>query len=209
MDHRFEKVLSRYRSRLAQEDDLMVRDPVSFVARRNEYLLAVGEDAGWLLHTLAVGRKAQRILEIGTSYGYSTLFLANAARQNGGRVHSIELVAEKQQYARAQLEEAGLQSYVDWQLGDATRLIGRLDGFFDFVFVDLWKDLYVPCLELFYPKLAENALIAADNMLSPKDARPHAERYRAAVRAKPALHTVLLPIGNGIELSCLWNRDPA
>jgi predicted O-methyltransferase YrrM len=72
------------------------------------------------------------------------------------------------------------------------------------VLVDLWKNLYVPCLELFYGKLAPNAVIVADNMLFPERVRQDAEDYRRAVNAKGNLQSVLLPIGNGIELSCLW-----
>jgi predicted O-methyltransferase YrrM len=84
-------------------------------------------------------------------------------------------------------------------------MLKSFDGPIDFVLVDLWKDLYVPCLELFHAKLAPNAVIVADNMLFPERVRADAEAYRAAVKAKRNLQSVLLPIGNGIELSCLWS----
>ena len=90
-------------------------------------------------------------------------------------------------------------------LGDATEMLKTLEGPFDFVLLDLWKNLYVPCLDLFYGKLAQNAVIVADNMLFPEVVRADAEAYRAAVTRKGNLQSVLLPIGNGIELSCLWN----
>ncbi len=183
----------------------MKGDPAGFHRRRDEFLLAVGPEVGRLLHALIIGRGAKRILELGTSYGYSTAFLADAARHTGGRVFTMDLAANKQQYARAQLDEAGLLPQVEWMLGDATQMLKTLDGPFDFVLVDLWKDLYVPCLELFYGKLAQNAVIVADNMLFPERVRADAEAYRAAVTAKANLQSVLLPIGNGIELSCLWN----
>lgn len=205
MDTRFQALLTRYHARIAEEARLMKSDPASFSRRRDEFLLAVGPEVGWLMHALIIGRGAKRILELGTSYGYSTAFLADAARQTGGRVYTLDLAANKQQYARAQLEEAGLAPHVEWKLGDATQTLKSLEGPFDFVLVDLWKDLYVPCLELFYPKLAQNAVIVADNMLFPERVRADAEAYRTAVRAKGDLQSVLLPIGNGIELSCLWN----
>ena len=116
----------------------------------------------------------------------------------------MDLVASKQDYARKQLREAGLEEFVAWHVGDATQVLRDLSGPFDFVLLDLWKNLYVSCLELFYPKLEENAVIVADNMLFPEAARPDAHAYRAAVRAKGTLQSVLLPVGNGIELSCLW-----
>lgn len=205
MDTKFQALLTRYHARIAEEARLMKIDPASFSRRRDEFLLAVGPEVGWLMHALIIGRGAKRILELGTSYGYSTAFLADAARQTGGRVYSMDLAANKQQYARAQLQECGLAAQVEWKLGDATQMLKSLEGPFDFVLVDLWKDLYVPCLELFYPKLAQNAVIVADNMLFPERVRADAEAYRAAVRAKGNLQSVLLPIGNGIELSCLWN----
>ncbi len=183
----------------------MNSDPARFSNRLDEYLLAVGPEVGWLMHALIIGRSAKRILELGTSYGYSTLFLADAARRTGGKVYTMDLAANKQQYARTQLEEAGLLPQVEWMLGDATQLLKSLDGPFDFVLVDLWKNLYVPCLDLFYGKLAANAVIVADNMLFPEMVRADAEAYRAAVKSKGNLQSVLLPIGNGIEVSCLWN----
>jgi predicted O-methyltransferase YrrM len=204
VDTKFQALLSRYHARIAEEARLMRSDPASFSGRRDEFLLAVGPEVGWLMHALIVGRGAKRILELGTSYGYSTAFLADAARQTGGRVYTMDLAANKQQYARTQLEEAGLVAQVEWVLGDATQMLKSLEGPFDFVLVDLWKDLYVPCLELFYGKLAPNAVVVADNMLFPEMARADAEAYRAAVKAMGNLQSVLLPIGNGIELSCLW-----
>jgi predicted O-methyltransferase YrrM len=67
----------------------------------------------------------------------------------------------------------------------------------------------VPCFERFLAKLDENGIIAADNMLEPEVVRPYAEAYRAAVRAVTSLQSVLLPIGHGVELSCVWRAAPA
>jgi predicted O-methyltransferase YrrM len=205
VDTRFQALLTHYHARMAEEDRLMKSDPAAVSRRRDEFLLAVGPDVGRLLHALIIGRGAKRILELGTSYGYSTAFLADAARETGGRVYTMDLAANKQQYARTQLEAAGLLPQVEWMLGDATQMLKTLEGPFDFVLLDLWKNLYVPCLDLFYGKLAKNAVIVADNMLFPEVVRADAEAYRAAVKAKGNLQSVLLPIGNGIELSCLWN----
>jgi predicted O-methyltransferase YrrM len=204
VDAKLQALLTRYHARIAEENRLAKSDPAGFSRRRDEYLLAVGPEVGWLMHALIIGRGAKRILELGTSYGYSTAFLADAARQTGGRVYTLDVAAHKQQYARTQLEEAGLLPQVEWLLGDATQLLKTLEGPFDFVLLDLWKNLYVPCLDLFYGKLAQHAVIVADNMLFPEAARADAEAYRAAVKVKGNLQSVLLPIGNGIELSCLW-----
>jgi predicted O-methyltransferase YrrM len=205
MDARFDKVLSRYTQRIEAEELLwQTENPGALLARRDEFLLPVGEEVGRFLHALIIARKATAIVELGTSYGYSTLFLADAARKTGGKVHTFELAADKQEHAKAQLAEAGLADHVEWYLGDAVALLDDITSGVDFVLIDLWKDLYIPCLDKLYPKLASNGLIAADNMIEPAMSRPDAEAYRAAVRSLPDLQSVLLPIGSGIELSCLW-----
>ena len=82
-------------------------------------------------------------------------------------------------------------------------------GTFDFALLDIWKELYLPCFEALYPKLDEEGIICADNMISPEVARPEVRIYRDAVRAKPDLQTTLLPIGQGIELSVRWRAKNA
>jgi predicted O-methyltransferase YrrM len=69
------------------------------------------------------------------------------------------------------------------------------------VLLDLWKDLYIPCFDLFYPKLGSGALVVADNMIFPEFSRKEAADYRRHVRAKADLESVLLPVGSGIEVS--------
>ena len=101
----------------------------------------------------------------------------------------------------AALAKAGLADHAEFRLGDARETIAALDGPFDFVLIDLWKDLYIPCFDLCYPKLGAGAAIAADNMTYPEVSRPEGLAYRRHVRAKPDIESVLLPIGSGIELS--------
>ena len=68
-----------------------------------------------------------------------------------------------------------------------------------------FDDAYLPCFEAFYPKLSEEGVIAADNMIEPEMARPEVRAYRAAVQAKADMQTALLPIGSGIELAVKWS----
>ena len=208
-DPKVATVFARYAKR-AEADRERMRElgPAGF-ANRDEFLLPVGEDAGRFLHALILARRPRRILELGTSYGYSTLFLADAARAVGARLITMELADYKQAHARAQLDEAGLAGVVDWRCGDAVAMIGSDPGPFDFVLLDIWKDLYLPCFEAFYPKLSEEGVIAADNMVEPEMARPDVRKYRAALRGKPDLQTALLPIGSGIELTVRWSAGNA
>jgi len=164
-------------------------------------LLIVGREVGLLLNMFVKELKAQRILELGTSYGYSTILLAEAARQTGGKVISIDLLEHKQSYAREKLATLGLLEQVELRHGDALEVLKSVEGPIDFVLVDLWKDLYVPCLDLFYPKLKPGAVIVADNMIFPPSAQDDARAYRTAVRAKPFMQSMMLPVGQGIELS--------
>jgi predicted O-methyltransferase YrrM len=199
----FDRVLAGYQKRLADEH-LKVRGmPDSeLYARRDEFLLSVGEEVAALLKDLVIGLGAQTIVELGTSYGFSTLFLAAAAQRTGGKVFTYELSAAKQAYAQQQIAGAGLSDCVEWRLGNAKDLLPSQAGPVHFVLMDLWKDLYVPCFDALYPKLAPNGVIVADNMLSPASARAHGAEFRAAVRAKPDMQAVLLPIGQGIDVSC-------
>jgi predicted O-methyltransferase YrrM len=167
----------------------------------DELLLSVGREAGMLLYLLATGAQSRRILELGTSYGYSTVWLGAAARATGGKVLSLELRDFKIEHARQALTRAGLSTRVEFHQGDCLETLKTLPGPFDFVLLDVWKDLYLPCFELVHPKLAPGGIIAADNMLLPEVVRPQAEAYRKRVRAVGDLDSVLLDVGNGIELS--------
>ena len=208
-DPRAAAVYARY-ARRAEADAARMRElgPAGF-ARRDEFLLPVGEDVGRFLHALILARRPGRILELGTSYGYSTLFLADAARQVGAQVVTMELADYKQAHARHELAEAGLADTVDFRLGDAVALLNADPGEWDFVLLDIWKELYVPCLDAFYPKLADEGVICADNVIEPALSRPDMRAYRAAVAARPDLQSALLPIGQGIELSVRWSADNA
>lgn len=208
-DDAVQAVFADYSARL-QADASRMRELGSQVgARRDEFLLPVGKEAGWFLHSLIVARAPRRICELGTSYGYSTLFLADAARRIGARVVTMELADYKQAFAREQLERAGLADYVDFRCGDALDLLQQDSGTWDFVLLDIWKDLYVPCFETVYPNLSEEAIVCTDNMISPAGARPNARALREVISAKGDMQTVLLPVGQGIELTVKWSAGNA
>lgn len=166
---------------------------------QDQRLRAVGPETRQFINILARSLKAPTILELGTSFGYSGIWLAEAARASGGRLITMEMHGYKSAYARDMAVRAGLAEYVEFKVGDAVQMIGELSSGIDFVLVDLWKDLYVPCLEAFYPKLNPGAIIVADNMLRPGG--DDLKRYGEAVRAKPGISSVLLPVGSGLEVS--------
>jgi predicted O-methyltransferase YrrM len=195
-------VLADYEARAGREEALWdTLGPEEAERRIDEMLLPVGRATGTLLNLLAKEACARRILEVGSSFGYSTVWLAEAARAVHGRVISLELKPEKTEYATAQLARAGLADFVEFRVGDALGSLAALPGPFDLVLIDLWKNLYIPVFELLYPKLAPGALVVADNMIEPASARPHAQAYRHAVHVTRDMTSVLLPVGNGLELS--------
>jgi predicted O-methyltransferase YrrM len=201
MDEAFNLVLAEYEVRSAAEQRLMdSADPGQVRRRLNELLLPIGPDTGRLLNILIKAAKAQSILELGTSYGYSALWLADAAAATDGQVVSLELADYKAAYAREALGRAHLADRVNILVGSVLDTLPRLEGPFDFVLIDVWKDLYVPCLDLVYPKLSPGAFVVADNMIYPQATQAEAVSYRRRVR-ELEFDSVLLPVGSGIELS--------
>jgi predicted O-methyltransferase YrrM len=208
-DPQVEKVLQRFEERRHADAAAMESLGAEVYGRRDEFLLPVGLEAGWFLHSLIIARAPRRILELGTSYGYSTLFLADAANKVGARVVTMDLAEYKQAHAASELAAAGLAHVVDFRLGDALEMIGAEAGEFDFVLLDIWKELYESCFQAFYPKLSEEAIIVSDNMIEPAGARPQVRRYREALKAKSDLQSALLPVGQGMELTVKWSADNA
>ncbi len=202
MDPQVLAVFEDYEARARRDEQLWKSlSDAEVRARLDEFLLPVGRAAATLMNLIVKEGNARRILEVGSSYGYSTAWLAEAAHAIGGRVISLELRAAKVEYARSQLARARLESAVEFRIGDALESLKELSGPFDFVLIDLWKDLYVPVFERLYPKLAPGAIVVADNMLHPESVRAHAQAYRARVHAAPEMSSVLLAVGNGLEVS--------
>jgi predicted O-methyltransferase YrrM len=198
MDDKVTAVLDVYHQRIHDENARM-RGGGGPGGGIDQFLLAVGPETGQLINILAKSLKTPNILEIGTSYGYSGIWLAEAARATGGRLTTLELQDYKSAYAREMSVKAGLAGHVDFKVGDALAAIAAMPAGIDFVLLDLWKDMYTPCLEAFYPKLNPGAIIVADNMIMPGG--DGIAQYAAAVRTKPDLDSILVPVGSGLEIS--------
>lgn len=202
MDSLVRQVLHEYDSRIASERELAEQlSEAEFGRRVNEFLLPIGPQTGEFLNILIKAANCRHLLEVGTSYGYSTVWLAEAARATGGKLVTLEMAADKAEFARQRISAAGLAGHVEFKIGDALESIAALNEPLDFVLIDLWKDLYVPCLERIYPHLATGALLAADNILAPESSRAGTAKYVAAVRQLNEMQSVTVPIGSGIELS--------
>ncbi|HEX7737701.1 MAG TPA: class I SAM-dependent methyltransferase, partial [Ktedonobacteraceae bacterium] len=135
-------------------------------ADRRQKMLNLEPETARFLSFLVRSNKRTRILEIGTSNGYSTCWLAWAAQQTGGRVTSIDREQRKQALAAANLHQAGLRKLVELRCGDATEIVSSLSGPFDCVFFDADRYSAPTQLALLLPKLTPEALLLADNVLS-------------------------------------------
>jgi predicted O-methyltransferase YrrM len=194
MDERVEAVLLR----LEEEDG---RDRVDGTPMQLR-LRAVTPDVGQFLRLLVKMTDARRILEVGTSGAYSTIWLASAARETAGQVTTLELDAAKVQRARENLALAGVDDFVTIVEGDAHETLGALDGPFDLAFLDADKEFYLDFLEPMAGLLRTGGVLIADNVLSHAD---DLASFRAAAESRADLECVLVPFLRG-ELLCL-KRD--
>ncbi len=161
-------------------------------------MLNVTPDTGRLLWILVRSSRATRILEVGTSNAYSTIWLADAARAAGGRVTTLERNPDKARLARENLGRAGLLDHAEIVEGVAAETLPGLPGPFDFVFLDADRPSYRLYLDLTLPRLRTGGLLVADNVVS------HAEElreYLARVKSHPDLFSITVPIGKGEEIS--------
>jgi predicted O-methyltransferase YrrM len=165
---------------------------------RSKRMLNISRDTGRLLWILVRAMGATRILEVGTSNAFSTVWLADAARSTGGRVITLELNPEKIALARANLATAGLDGSVEIIEGRAADTLAALPGPFDVVFLDADRDSYLEYLELVIPKLRADGMLIADNAVSHAD---ELQDYLRRVKSHPQLFAVTVPVGNGEEIA--------
>jgi len=164
---------------------------------RSRKMLNLEPETAELVRALIVGRKPRRILEIGSSNGYSTIWLA-ASVFPGGRVISIDRNPEKLRMAKENLERAGLLDRVELLSGNATEIVAALEGPFEVVFFDADRFSAPEQLALLLPKMAPDALLLADNVLS------HPEEiagYMAAVRRLSDFEHSVIAVGKGLSVA--------
>jgi predicted O-methyltransferase YrrM len=168
--------------------------------------IPITPEQGKFLYLTARLIGARTIVEFGTSFGISALYLASAARANGGRFIGSEMEPHKIRAARVNLDEAGLGGVAEVRDGDAMKTFADLPAPIDLVLLDGWKEIYLPMLRMLRPKLRKGAAVLADNIFTfPKELAP----YVAFVR-DPAngFESTTLPLGHGLEYSVVV-RDQA
>ncbi|KIO76588.1 methyltransferase [Pedobacter lusitanus] len=164
---------------------------------RNKRLRQISADTGKFLSLLSVNLPEGEIIEIGTSAGYSTLWLAFAARETGRKIKTFEIDPDKVLLAKETFRIAGLEDYIELIHGDFFDYSAQL-GQIAFCFLDAEKEIYERCFTEIAHKIVVNGLIVADNAI---------DQYEGV---KPMINTatddnrfdcLIVPIGNG-EFIC-------
>jgi caffeoyl-CoA O-methyltransferase len=154
---------------------------------------------GRLLYNLIVENGYKRGLEIGTSNGYSTLWLGLAFRKTGGEVITLEVEEPSGREARANFERAGLDNVIDARIADAFAEIPKIKGNFDFVFIDAWKPDYIKFLEMVRDRVVPGGAITAHNVGSHED---DMEMFIETLKADAGLETTIYRISEaGVSVS--------
>jgi predicted O-methyltransferase YrrM len=203
-------VLDRLFAAADKDDDLRPSLPPSRrdapAAERSEaaqdLYIPISAEAGQLLYALARASRPETVVEFGTSFGISTIYLAAAVADNGsGRVLTTELSRRKVEAAASNLREAGVDGPVTILPGDALETLADVPGPVGLVLLDGWKDLCLPVLRLLEPRLSPGALVVADDITFESMAG-----YLGYVR-DPAngYVTVAFPVEDGMEVSC-WTE---
>jgi len=173
-----------------------IRHCERFIAGRED-ALALPPEAAQFAYALVVARGVHRALEIGTSYGYSGLWIA-AGLRIGGQLITIDISDEKHEVARGYFNRAGFSSTIQCKTGHASQIVAALDGPFDFVLNDADKENCLNYGRLVLPKLSPRGIILTDNTTS------HADDLRSFcdwARSQADLVSAHIPIGSGMELT--------
>jgi predicted O-methyltransferase YrrM len=162
-------------------------------------MLAVSEEDGKFLRVMAATKGTKRALEIGGASGYSAIWIGLGLRETGGRLVTIEYDPVRAKEAADNVRRAGLSDIVQVVSGDAFKEIPKLQGSFDFVFLDAWKKDYKRFLDIVLPRLDRGGLFLAHNVVNKGAEMPD---FLGAIDRSPSLLTAIVtPSGEGISLS--------
>ena len=162
--------------------------------------MPVSRDEGKFMYQMARSIGAKRIVEFGTSFGISTIYLAAAVRDNDGEIMiGTELEPHKHAQAVNNIAEAGLGEVTEVRLGDAIETLKETPQPIDMIFLDGWKDLYLPILKMLKPRLRTGSIVLADNIYSfKKSLRPYVEYMQSG---NNGFESTTLRISDGLEYS--------
>jgi predicted O-methyltransferase YrrM len=165
--------------------------------------LAISAEDGRFLRLLVATGHTQRALEIGGASGYSAIWIGLGLRETGGRLVTIEYDPARAKEAAANVAKAGFSDIVQVVSGDAFKEIPKLQGQFDFVFLDAWKRDYQRFFDLVFPRMPKGSLFVAHNVINKRSEMPD---FLHTVETRPDLFTTIVaPAGEGVSVS--WKRQ--
>lgn len=163
-------------------------------------MVALERDKAEYCYLLCRALRAKRVVEAGTSFGVSTLYLAAAVRDNGGgTVIATEYEPTKAQVARANFQAAGLTGYIDLREGDLAETLEHIDGPVDFMLLDIWTEAVMPAVKHVAPHLREGGVIIADNTTQARGG--YADYFAYVENPHNRLRSITLPFGGGLEMT--------
>ncbi len=175
---------------------------------RSERMLSITRNIGLFYNIFLRSTGAKNILEIGTSVGYSTIWFAEALRENlGTKIISLEQDSKKIERAKKNFVTAGVEQYVEILQGDALETLSKISNQkeslskFDFIFIDADKERYIQYFDMSLPLLKKGGVIGADNIVYPERFNEMMKDYVNHVKNTPNVRTVTIPIDNGEEIT--------
>lgn len=169
-------------------------------SRTHDGIWSIPREEGEYLYQLIIEENPKSILELGTSIGYSTIWLGLAAQEIGAQVLTVDNDPKKAAAAIQNITQAGLSEIITVRLGNAADILKELiaeNKNFEFIFMDTNKEDYLSHFKLANKILVPNGLLAADNVLDQRDRMLDFLDY---VENNPKFQTELIRIGNGVEL---------
>jgi predicted O-methyltransferase YrrM len=202
LDNRINNVLRR----IEEQENFEQENP--FKIPNSEKVLSIGRDTGIFYNILLQNIAAKKILEIGMSVGYSTIWFADSiSKKPEGKIITIDHDEKKIERAKKNFEDSGISKIIDIRHGDALKILSDINNesnsseSFDFIFIDADKERYIQYFDAVLPMLKPGGFIGADNILFPERFQKFTNLYVKHVRKNPNIRSVTIPIDNGEELS--------
>lgn len=159
---------------------------------KGRQMLSVPKKDGQFLNLMVKVTRARSVLEVGTSQGYSAIWISLGLQETGGKMTTIDLDPEKVRLAQANVAKAGLAHRVTFKEGDAHQILPALEGPFDFVFLDADKDGQMDYFKQLYPKkLLPGGIIAVHNAIH---SRRSMQEYLDMISNHPEFNSVILSL---------------
>lgn len=174
-----------------------------------EFIPVVDQDVSRFLSMMLRITKAKKVLEIGTSIGYSTVSMADILKEQQGCITTVEFDEVVANQAKDNFINAGVDDIIKIIIGDAKEILPKLKEKFDFIFLDVDKRLYEPLLDECIRLLDKNGILMAEDTLFPtidleekwKYLIPGIEKFNTAIISKAELESTILPIGDGVTIA--------